>query len=297
MKKSYVTIAFIFGLFTFCFAQTDIPNVANNGPMGQGSWIRFTSGGGNSTSIQEYYGLNLLGTSGQPVKIANTSFLVGYPSSGANFGSGNAYISGNVGIGTSAATSKLDIVGAGGGNIDLRVNGRIWAGAGDGANQAGVWIGTTGMLVGQSSGTSMGFWNGNAWRLTVDNTGKVAIGTTDVPGDHLLYVNGSVLATDVSVKPKTAWPDYVFADNYKLPSLSELELFIKANRHLPEVPAAEEVKEDGVRLGELNAVLLKKIEEMTLYLIELKQEMIELKHENETQNKEITELKKQVSKE
>lgn len=196
---------------------------------------------------------------------------------------------GDFGIGTTTPSAKLVVWGAGGGNVDLKVNGRIWVGAEDAANQAGVWMGTTGMLVGQSTSTAMGFWNGNAWRLLVDNTGKVAIGTADVPGNHLLYVNGSILATEVNVKLKTAWPDYVFADDYKLPSLSELELFIRKNKHLPEVPAAEEVKEDGVRLGEVNAVLLKKIEEMTLYLIELKKE-------NEVQNKEIAELKKQMNK-
>jgi hypothetical protein len=127
------------------------------------------------------------------------------------------------------------------------------------------------------SGSTMHSWvAGNYFA-----TGKVAIGTTDMPGNHLLYVNGSAIATEVVVKLKSAWPDYVFEPSYKLPSLTELEKYIITNKHLPDVPIAEAVKENGIPVGEMNALLLRKIEELTLYVIE--------------QNKLITKLQQERS--
>jgi hypothetical protein len=74
------------------------------------------------------------------------------------------------------------------------------------------------------------------------------------------------------------WPDYVFSRNYKLPSLSEVEQFITENQHLPNVPSAAEVKENGIELGEMNAILLQKVEELTLYIIALQKQVDELKN-------------------
>jgi hypothetical protein len=74
-----------------------------------------------------------------------------------------------------------------------------------------------------------------------------------------------------------AFPDYVFKPNYKLRSLKETEEFIAQNGHLPEVPCAEEVAENGADLGELNKILLKKVEELTLHLIRMQKEIEELK--------------------
>jgi hypothetical protein len=73
------------------------------------------------------------------------------------------------------------------------------------------------------------------------------------------------------------WPDYVFAPDYVLPDLSEVEACIKASGHLPEVPSAAEVEAEGVKVGEMNALLLKKVEELTLYIIELQKQIDELK--------------------
>jgi hypothetical protein len=102
--------------------------------------------------------------------------------------------------------------------------------------------------------------------LSLLNGGKVGIGTTN-PGSFKIAVEGKIGAREVVVMTGT-WPDYVFEPTYDLPSLSELEQYIKANKHLPEVPSATEVKENGLSLGEMNAILLKKVEELTLHLIE-----------------------------
>jgi len=96
-------------------------------------------------------------------------------------------------------------------------------------------------------------------------SGNVGIGTLD-PKERL-SVNGKIRAHEIKVETAN-WPDYVFAKDYRLPSLRETEKHIKEKGHLPGIPSAEEVKANGVNLGEMNTKLLKKIEELTLHLIE-----------------------------
>lgn len=101
----------------------------------------------------------------------------------------------------------------------------------------------------------------------VANTGKVGIGTAKP--QELLSVNGNILAKKVKVSAASAdWPDYVFQQTYQLPPLQEVAEYIKQNNHLPGVPSAAEVKKEGLDLGDNQATLLKKIEELTLYTIE-----------------------------
>lgn len=120
--------------------------------------------------------------------------------------------------------------------------------------------------------------------FTITGKGEVGIGTSDTKG-HKLAVAGSIVAESVKVALQPNWPDYVFHSSYKLPDLKEVEQFIKENKHLPEIPSAAEVEKEGINLGEMNANLLKKIEELTLYVIDLKKE-------NESQNQKILELQK-----
>lgn len=101
--------------------------------------------------------------------------------------------------------------------------------------------------------------------------GNIGVGTTDTRG-YKLAVAGSAVAESVTVKLQGNWPDYVFKSDYELPSLAETEKSIKENGHLPGIPPASEVKSSGIDLGEMNAKLLKKIEELTLYIIDLKKE-------------------------
>lgn len=102
--------------------------------------------------------------------------------------------------------------------------------------------------------------------LMTNESGNVGIGAAASP-EHKLSVNGKIRAQEIKVETAN-WPDYVFKPAYKLPSLSETEKFIQENGHLPEVPKAEEVEANGIQLGEMNKILLKKIEELTLHLIE-----------------------------
>ena len=120
--------------------------------------------------------------------------------------------------------------------------------------------------------------------LTVKRDGNVGIGTT-APGDFKLAVEGKIGAREVKVT-LASWADYVFNKDYNLMSLASLEAFIKKNHHLPNIPSEQEVKESGgIELGEMNRKLLEKIEELTLYVIELKKENEEIK-------KEMAEIKK-----
>lgn len=117
------------------------------------------------------------------------------------------------------------------------------------------------------TGTQAAGWTG--WRrvLAENTSGNVGIGT-DTPKEKL-SVNGNIRAQQVKVEVAN-WPDYVFDPNYKMRSLEETERFIKQHGHLPEVPKATEVEKDGISLGEMNKILLKKIEELTLNVIENK---------------------------
>ena len=102
-------------------------------------------------------------------------------------------------------------------------------------------------------------------RMTIQSNGNVGVGTT-TPSDKLA-VNGNIRAKEIKVEA-TNWPDYVFSDHYELKPLSDVERYIDENGHLPEIPNAQEVEAEGVSLGEMNKLLLKKVEELTLHLIE-----------------------------
>ncbi len=104
--------------------------------------------------------------------------------------------------------------------------------------------------------------------------GDIGIGT--INPQEKLSVNGKIRAHEIKVETSN-WPDYVFKTDYKLPSLTETEQFIKKHGHLSEVPKASEVEADGVSLGEMNKILLKKIEELTLHVISLQKEVEGLK--------------------
>ncbi|WP_461630292.1 hypothetical protein [Labilibaculum euxinus] len=103
--------------------------------------------------------------------------------------------------------------------------------------------------------------------------GGVSIGSSNLPVGYRLSVDGKILAEEIQIKLSQSWPDYVFSEDYQLMPLSELGLYILHNRHLPDVPAQAEVRKQGLSVGEMNAKLLQKVEELTLYLLEQNQQM------------------------
>lgn len=108
-----------------------------------------------------------------------------------------------------------------------------------------------------------------------ESSGNIGIGTTNTHG-YKLAINGSVIAESVKIKLNGEWPDYVFEAGYKNVSLGDIEKFIKVNKHLPGIPSKEEVSREGVDLGDMNAKLLEKIEELTLHLIEKEKQLNEI---------------------
>lgn len=130
-------------------------------------------------------------------------------------------------------------------------------------------------------------------RLQIDGNGKTRIGDPSLttPGTYKLYVEDGILTEKVviALANSTQWADYVFAPDYKLMPLSEVAGFVKENHHLPNVPAAEEVVKNGVDVAAMNAKLLEKIEELTLYLIGQHQQ-------HEALQQQVAELKEKLAK-
>lgn len=131
-----------------------------------------------------------------------------------------------------------------------------------------------------------------------DNGGKVIIGNVTTPGNYALYVEKGILTEEVKValKSSAAWADYVFNNDYKLKSLQEVEEYIQKNKHLPNVPSAEELMNDGgVNVSSMMSKQMEKIEELTLYMIQ-QQKMITAQNELiQIQMKEIETMKKKQS--
>jgi len=175
-----------------------------------------------------------------------------------------------------------------------------WGSAGNtGTNPAVNFIGTT-------DTQRLAFRTDNIERMTILSNGAVAIGTSSLPAsDAQLAVNGTIYAKKVKVT-QTGWPDYVFDPGYTLPSLLSLEQFIRRNKHLPGIISAQEAEQKHVDLGDNQAALLKKIEELTLYLLaehkkadDQQKEIERLKAENQQladQQRQIDQLKEMVKK-
>ncbi|HJP63819.1 MAG TPA: hypothetical protein VJ844_10270, partial [Mucilaginibacter sp.] len=118
--------------------------------------------------------------------------------------------------------------------------------------------------------------------------------TTTVPTGYQFAINGNTIATSVTVKAHTNWPDYVFEHSYTLRSLQELSRFIKENHHLPELPTASEIQKNGQDLGLINEKLVKKVEELTLYLIEKDKQLNEQQKKIESQERRLEKIEKQL---
>jgi hypothetical protein len=126
------------------------------------------------------------------------------------------------------------------------------------------------------------------------STGNVGIGTAVALAGVKLAVNGTIQATKLKVKDAANWPDYVFDKNYRLPSLLEVEQYVGEHKHLPGIPSAAEVAEQGQDLGDMNKKLLKKIEELTLYLIDQQKQLAAQQQQHAAQQAEINDLRSRI---
>ena len=214
---------------------------------------------------------------------------------------------GNVGIGTATPSSRLDV----NGNTTIRgVLEAILDDANIGGtisirNPAKTALGTASTWniynMAGAYGNSLQFWaydntgcgSGGlcANRFTLMDNGNVGIGTLTPQSE--LAVKGTITSMKVKVS-QNGWADYVFDSSYQLAPLDQVETFIKENKHLPGVPSAAEVKKDGLDLGDNQAVLLKKIEELTLYIIEQNKRLEEYVRVAEYQKQQLA-VQKQIN--
>ncbi|MFL5744182.1 MAG: hypothetical protein ACJ751_05920 [Niastella sp.] len=190
----------------------------------------------------------------------------------------NGMNNGKVGIGTTNPGAKLDV------NF-FNPNGEI--------PQNGLLLQTNSFYTPNNADNSyylktLDQGNGSI-AFIVKGNGQVGIGTANI-GNCKLAVDGRIGARGIKVTVDPNFPDYVFDSAYQLRSLSNLEQYINQNKHLPGIPSAEEVKkEGGIELGDMNVKLLEKVEELSLYIIEMNKKL-------EEQQKEIERLKKNNSK-
>ncbi len=187
---------------------------------------------------------------------------------------------GNVGIGTDSPTAKLEVLGmANNAAIILgeenfiafkRASGHLVYGVG---HENGEFTIGRSENLGSTAGTPINiatgaytirFSQGTTERMRIADNGNVGIGTTN-PGSYSLAVKGKIRAEEIKVD--TGWADYVFKEDYNLPTLEEVEKHINEKGHLINIPSAEEVEANGIQLGEMNKLLLEKIEELTLYTL------------------------------
>lgn len=157
------------------------------------------------------------------------------------------------------------------------------------ANSIGFYESIGSMNIGGKSSFKVFTGDNNSERLRIDNAGNVGIGTINIDPSFKLSVNGSIRSKEVKVEAN--WSDFVFYDNYELRTLEEVEQHINEKGHLPEIPSESEVSQNGINLGEMNAKLLQKIEELTLYVIDTNKRVNELEKENQELKEEISTVK------
>ena len=204
----------------------------------------------------------------------------------------------NVGIGNSAPMTKLHITTGVANASGLRLQNLTSASPASLTNQTkfltvnangDVILGSTNSSARVAAAEGAG-WEADGENLKNTNAGGVVVGdVSSTPAGYKLYVAGGVLTEKVKVAVKSTadWSDRVFDPAYRLRSLNEVNRFIQQNKHLPGVASAEEVVKEGVDVGQMQAKLLEKVEELTLY-------MIDLKKENETLRKKSQRMEKQI---
>ena len=295
MKKIIFTVALITGIISIGFGQNQIHE--SNGNIGIGiinpkAKLHIFD---NSNLTEIFLGENASSNKSGIIKyIQGNNAQIGRLQLG-NWGDNlqthgfNIIKGGNVGIGTATPSSGLEIFRGSTNNLALLLKS---SGAGWGSGLQ--FENTNGNKYGIYSGAD-GKWHfsheGYGDRLVINSAGNIGVGTA-VPGSWKLAVNGQIRAKEIKVE--TGWSDFVFFNDYELPSLKEVEKHIKEKGHLKDIPSAKEVEKNGILLGEMNSKLLLKIEELTLYTIQQQKEIEKQNSKLETQVKEISELKSLV---
>lgn len=210
----------------------------------------------------------------------------------------NIDMNGNVGIGTTTPASKLEVAG----DITIPGGSRIGTYFSDVLTYENQTLGhyslgwfndswnTGGASLWMSGFGGMKFFTGGSPRLSIDVSGNVGIGTTNP--QNMLDVKGTIRAVEVKVESIDKFADFVFDPGYQLPTLNQVSSFIQVNKHLPDIPTATEVKENGMNLADMQVKLLQKIEELTLYMIDQQKTINQQSIQINQQNAKIEKLEK-----
>lgn len=216
-------------------------------------------------------------------------------------GTAKNYFAGNLGLGVKSATEKLEVSGSikqsavtssllkadATGKLIAATSGSDFVAAGTNSVGTIAKFSATG-TVANSAITEAAITNGSGVKLDSKSAGYLAIGDfgaqtpMSIPAGYRLVVQDGIITekVKVAIRNQTDWADYVFEPNYSLMPLNEVEDYIRANKHLPNVPSADQMVNKGVEIGETSKMFMEKIEELTLYMIELKKEIENLKAEN-----------------
>jgi trimeric autotransporter adhesin len=300
-------------------------NASGNLAIGQYAGANLTGSSSNNVSIgpvASFYATNVqngvfLGLNAGVPQSASAAALNNVVAIGANseVTQSNSIILGknaNVGIGTTAPSNTLHIVSAAANTSGLRLQNLTSASPATLLSQTKfLTVDASGNVVMASlnasareattvnnTSLSESYWALGNGRLSRVGSEPVVIGSSisKLGGNYGLYVEKGILTEKVKVAVKNSadWADYVFAPSYKLRKLEEVESFIKSHGHLPGVPSADQVVADGVDVATMDAKLLEKIEELTLYMVDMKKEMNTLRQENAKLRQKNTAIERQV---
>jgi hypothetical protein len=198
-------------------------------------------------------------------------------------GSTTAFLkSEGLGISTNAPLTKLHIAGGQDAGFGANSNGYIMNGPATGTNML---IDNNELLVrnnGRKADMFLQADSGNVILCSAEQ-GAVGIGVTtgaSIPAGFLLAVDGKIISEELKVQLSGNWPDYVFDKKYNLLSFDALRNYIQTHKHLPNIPSAEEVKKNGIEVGDMQKKMMEKIEELTLYVLELERKVARLEQKN-----------------